>query len=126
MADGNSPRVLPDLSARMAEMEAMMARLAAENAALRAAATSPLANIRYQVNDGVTKGKDGKPDKQQAGGISIFVNSKYPAVMYADQWLKLLDFMGYQAPDGIKGTDRDLRHFIDQHKSRLSWKAPKG
>ena len=111
MADGNAPRVLPDLSARMAQMEDMLARLEAENVKLRNAAA--LAGIRSSV---ILKVNDGEG---QAGGISCFVNSRFPMTAYASQWLLLADYL--KCP-----PDSPIRTFIDQHKTRLAWKPTKG
>lgn len=74
MADGNSPRILPDLSQQLAAMQAQLTALAAENAALRSA---PLANMKLRISE--------------KGCVTLSgINGKWGVSFYAAQWEAIL------------------------------------
>jgi hypothetical protein len=75
-------------------LEAELARLRAENEALRAR-TRPGAQLRVS-------------DK---GGVSVYGLGRFPVTLYKEQWLKLLDMAD------------DIRAFIREHEAELKSKA---
>jgi hypothetical protein len=75
-------------------LEAELARLRAENEALRARTTRPGAPIRVS-------------DK---GGVSVYGLGRFPVTLYKEQWLKLL------------GMADEIRAFIREHDAELKTK----
>lgn len=74
MADGNSPRILPDLSAQLAQMQAMIAAQAAEISRLSAARA---ANHKLRISE--------------KGCVTLTgINGKWGVSFYATQWETIL------------------------------------
>lgn len=100
--------------------EQLVARLLAENAALKAnqkpAARGDIGigndlSIMVSIGGRVDK-KTGKVSK--GGGVSVYgIHSRFPVTMYAEQWLRLL-----ASADAIKS-------FIDANKSKFPPKPVK-
>lgn len=61
--------------------------------------------LSFRVNDGTNS--DGSAQK---GGLSIFGLASRPTVLYASQWLRILDHAD------------ELRAFIELNRPRLAWK----
>jgi hypothetical protein len=76
--------------------EQELARLRAENAALKAAA--PVTK-KYKVTE--------------KGGVSVYGLGQFPVTLYKSQWDKLL------------GQAEDIKAFIKAHEAELSVKTPK-
>ena len=47
------------------------------------------------------------------GGVSIYGMGRFPITLYADQWLRVLDF------------GDEIRAFIDANRDQLTWKNKK-
>ncbi len=78
-------------------MQAEIARLQAENAALRTSAKSQTLSLRIS-------------DK---GGVSVYGLGKFPITLYKEQWRKLLALATY------------ILEFIDAHEGQLKSKESK-
>jgi hypothetical protein len=75
------------------ELKGKLARLRVENAALKKGASS---GIRLKVSE--------------KGAVSVYGMRRFPATLYKEQWLKLLDMSA------------DIRAFIDANESQLKAK----
>ena len=73
------------------DAEAELARLRAENEALKAARTSRPFTMKLG----------------QAGGMSAYMGSRYPTTLYYEQWLHLLDHAD------------DIRAWLEANKSQM-------
>lgn len=73
-----------------ADMEAELARLRAENEALKARMRR---GIHLRVSD--------------KGGVSVYGLGRYPVTLYKEQWLRLLDMA------------EEIRAFIRDHEAQL-------
>lgn len=87
MADGNSPRILPDLSQQLAAMQAQLTALASENASLR---LSRSGKLTFKVSE-------------KTGALMVCGMQKFPTTLYVSQWERIL-----AAAD-------DMRAFIAAH-----------
>ena len=81
------------------EMEDELARLRAENAALREQKTSSQKALTFKVSD--------------KGAVSVYGLQRFPVTLYKEQWDRLL------APDCVA----DLRGFIEANSFRLKLKG---
>ncbi len=100
--------VLPDVSAELAQLKAMVAAQMAQIDALKAA--KPSRNeISFKVN---TLVKDPTTGEMKPGsrGLSIYGLGQRPMFGYASQWLRILD------------KADELRQFIEANRSALAWK----
>lgn len=86
-----APRVLPDLAQQ--DMQAEIAKLKAENAALK---SGPVRGLSMKVTD--------------KGGLSIYGMGRFPVTLYRSQWEKLL------------ANSDSIKAFIEANASRLSVK----
>ena len=77
------------------EMQAELARLQAENAALKSR-SSRAVSLRVS----------------EKGGVSVYGLGRFPVTLYKEQWQKLLD-MG-----------EDIRRFMEEHAAELKSKGP--
>lgn len=75
------------------ELKAELARLKAENEALKARNTK---GVSIKVSE--------------KGGVSVYGLGRFPVTLYQEQWLKLLDM------------EQDLRAFISEHQAELKKK----
>jgi hypothetical protein len=78
------------------EMAAELARLTAENAALKARGSR---GVSLRVSE--------------KGGVSVYGLGRFPVTLYKEQWLKLLDMA------------EDIRGFIREHDAELKAKEPR-
>ena len=78
------------------EMQAELARLQAENAALKSR-TSRGVSLRVS----------------EKGGVSVYGLGRFPVTLYKEQWQKLLDM------------SEDIRAFLRDHDAELKAKEPR-
>ena len=83
-----------------------IAKLMAENAALKAKAASR-SKLTVKVKPLGQNDENGEPMK---GNVAVYGLGRFPVTLYPGQWLKLLDIA-----DEIRAT-------TEAHKSDLSWK----
>ena len=86
--------ILQDISVGNDQIMAELARLRAENEALKAA--KPKGKLTLKITD--------------KGGISLYGMGRFPVTLYAGQWLKVLDIA------------QQIKDFIEANKSALAWK----
>src|SRR5882757_3845038 len=96
MTDTRSPTILPDLSQQLAQMQAMIDKLAQENASLRA---QPLASLKCKITD--------------KGALSVYGLGQWPVTLYRSQWDRLIPFVP------------EIKAFIMANAHLLTVKAPK-
>jgi hypothetical protein len=87
------PKVLPDLTQVMTEL----ARLRAENEALKAVKAAKERGLSLKVTD--------------KGGVSLYGMGKWPVTLYKDQWTRMLDIAD------------DIRAFLKANEASLSVKS---
>lgn len=107
MADGNSPRILPDLSAQLAQMQAMITAQQAEIARLSLA--KPAGNITLKVSERKLDPATGEV-KSKGGALMVCGLGQWPTTLYASQWERLLD------------RADDIRAFIKANAATLTRK----
>jgi len=78
------------------EMQAELARLQAENAALKSR-SSRAVSLRVS----------------EKGGVSVYGLGRFPVTLYKEQWQKLLDMSD------------DIRAFLREHDAELKAKEPR-
>ena len=78
------------------EMQAELARLQAENAALK---SRPSRAVSLRVSE--------------KGGVSVYGLGRFPVTLYKEQWAKLLDMSD------------DIRAFLREHDAELKAKEPR-
>jgi len=96
MTDTRTPTILPDLSQQLASLQAMIDRLTADNAALRAA---PVTALKCKITD--------------KGALSIYGLGQWPITLYRSQWDRLIPFIP------------EIKAFILTNAAQLTVKAPK-
>lgn len=87
MADGNSPRILPDLSQQLAQMKAMIEAQQAEITRL-SSARQP-GKLTLKVSERKLDPATGEV-KSKGGALMVCGLGQWPTTLYASQWERLL------------------------------------